>query len=137
MHRDLKDKTVKPPALSMRAQQIRFDCFCKEYNEIRPHESLNFKTPSSLYKPSNHYVPKKLLDFKYPEHYEVRPVQHNGMIYWRNGYVYTGYLLKDQYMGLEEIDTGIWDVYLGEFLLGRLFDEKMKIDFNTRNIKKV
>jgi len=137
MHRDLKDKTVKPPASSMKAQQTRLDQFRKEYNEVRPHEALNFKTPSSLYKLSNRYMPQKLVDFQYPEHYEVRHVQHNGMIYWRNGYVYTGYLLKDQYMGFEEIDNGIWEVYLGEFLLGRLFDEKMKIYFNRKNINKV
>ena len=137
MHRDLKAKTVKPPASSMKAQQARFDYFCKEYNEVRPHEALNFKFPSSLYKPSNRSMSKNILDFKYPEHYEVRHVQHNGMIYWRNSYVYTGYLLKDQYMGLEEIDNGIWDVYLGTFLLGTLDNEKMKINFNRRNIKKV
>ena len=137
MHRDLKEKTVRPPAASIKAQQARFDYFCKEYNEVRPHEALNFKTPSSLYKLSNRYMPKKLLDFQYPDHYEVRHVQHNGMIYWRNSYVYTGYLLAAQNMGLEEIDSGIWDVYLGEFLLGRLFDNQMKIDFNRKNIKKM
>lgn len=137
MHRDLKAKTVKPPASSMKAQQKRFDHFCKEYNEVRPHEALNFKTPSSLYTPSNRSMPKSVVSFQYPEHYEVRNVQHSGMIYWRNSYVYVGYLLKDQHLGLQEIDNGIWDVYLGTFLLGRLFDDKMKIDFNRKNIKKV
>jgi len=137
MHRDLKEKAVKPPASCMKEQQARLDQFRKEYNEVRPHEALNFKTPSSLYTPSRRAMPENLLTYKYPEHYEVRHVQHNGMIYWRNSYVYAGYLLKDQFMGLEEIDNGIWDVYLGAFLLGRLFDDKMKIDFNTKNIKKV
>jgi transposase InsO family protein len=137
MHRDLKEKTVKPPALSMKAQQVRLDQFRKEYNEIRPHEALNFKTPSSLYQPSNRSMPNKLLAFQYPEHYEVRHIQHNGLIYWRNSYVYAGYLLKDRYIGLDEIDTGAWDVYLGTFLLGRLYDDKMKIDFNRKNIKNV
>ncbi|TNF56915.1 transposase [bacterium] len=137
MHRDLKEKTVKPPAASMTAQQVRLDQFCKEYNEVRPHEALNFKTPSSLYKPSNRSMPKNLLAFQYPEHYEVRHVQRNGSIYWRNSYAYVGYLLQDQNVGLEEIDNGIRDVYLGTFLLGRLYDEKMKIDFNRKNIKKV
>ncbi len=137
MHRDLKAKTVKPPASSIKAQQKRFDNFSKEYNEVRPHEALNFKTPSSLYRPSNRSMPKSVVSFQYPEHYEVRHVQHNGMIYWRNSLVYAGYLLKDQHLGLQEIDNGIWDVYLGTFLLGRLFDDKMKIDFNRKNIKKV
>ncbi len=137
MHRALKEKTVKPPASSMKVQQVRFDQFRKEYNEVRPHEALHFKTPASLYKPSNRSMPKKLLDFQYPGHYEVRHVQYNGTIYWRNSYVYVGYLLKDQYVGLEEIDNGIWEVYLGGFLLGTLYDEKMEINFNRRNIKKV
>jgi hypothetical protein len=82
-------------------------------------------------------MPNKLLAFQYPEHYEVRHIQHNGLIYWRNSYVYAGYLLKDRYIGLDEIDTGAWDVYLGTFLLGRLYDDKMKIDFNRKNIKNV
>jgi putative transposase len=137
MHRDLKEKTVKPPASSMKAQQGRLDQFRKEYNEIRPHEALNFKTPSSLYQPSNRSMPNKLLAFQYPEHYEVRHIQHNGLIYWKNSYVYAGYLLKDRYIGLDEIDNGAWDVYLGTFLLGRLYDDKMKIDFNRKNIKNV
>ena len=82
-------------------------------------------------------MPKSVPVFHYPQHYEVRHVQHNGMIYWKNSYVYVGYLLKDQYMGLEEIDNGLWDVYLGTFLLGSLYDDKMKIEFNRKNIKKV
>ena len=137
MHRTLKEKTVKPPAASIKAQQVRFDQFRKEYNEVRPHEALNFKTPSSLYKPSNRSMPKNLIDFQYPAHYEVRHVQYSGTIYWRNGYVYVGYLLKGQYLGLEEIDNGIWEAYLGTFLLGTLYDEIMKLDFSRKNIKKV
>lgn len=56
---------------------------------------------------------------------------------WKSDSVYPGYLLKDQYIGLEEVDNEIWDVYLGTFLLGRPYDEKMKIVFNRKNIKKV
>ena len=137
MHRDLKEKTVRPPASSITSQQVRLDKFRQEYNEVRPHEALHFKTPSALYQASARSLPTHLVDFHYPEHYEVRHVQYNGTIYWKKGYVYTGYLLKNEYMGLEEIDHGIWDVYLGTFHLGRLYDETMKIDFNRKNIKKV
>lgn len=137
MHRDLKGKTVKPPAKSIKAQQTRLDRFCSEYNEVRPHEGLNFELPSSLYKPSDRAMPKTIRDFQYPQHYEVRHVQYNGTIYWKNEYVYAGYLLKGMYMGLEEIDDGIWDMYLGRYFFGRLYEATNKIDFNRKNIKKV
>jgi hypothetical protein len=35
--------------------------------------------------------------------------------------------LKDQQVGLEEIDDGIWSVYLGPVLLGKLDEATMKV----------
>jgi transposase InsO family protein len=137
MHRDLKEKTVKPPAASMRAQQNRFDHFSKEYNEVRPHEALDFKTPASLYTPSCRSMPRKLPPLESPGHYDVRYVNHNGCIYWRNEQVYLGYLLREHNIGLDEINDGIWDVYCGKFLLGTFYEEKLKIEFSTKNLKKV
>ncbi|WP_432214999.1 integrase core domain-containing protein, partial [Salmonella enterica] len=40
MHRTLKDCTARPPAANLRAQQGRFYRFRREYNELRPHESI-------------------------------------------------------------------------------------------------
>lgn len=33
-----------------------------------------------------------------------------------------------EYVGLEEIDDGIWNVYFGPLRLGRLHDRHMKIE---------
>ena len=52
MHRTLKEDTALPPRSSLKQQQIAFDEFIKEFNTIRPHESLAFETPSKIYKPS-------------------------------------------------------------------------------------
>lgn len=126
MHRTLKDASTKPPSRSMKRQQQRFDGFCNEYNEQRPHESLEQQTPASQYTPSPRVYPKRLPELHYPDYYEVRKVGSNGVVNWRNKMVYVSHLLNQEIIGLEEIDNGIWQVYFGPVILGR---------FNERNIK--
>lgn len=38
MHRTLKQETLRPPALTARTQQTRFDAFQAEFNQERPRE---------------------------------------------------------------------------------------------------
>jgi len=33
-----------------------------------------------------------------------------------------------EYVGLEEVDDGIWNVYFGPLKLGRLLEQHMRID---------
>ena len=41
------------------------------------------------------------------------------------------------HVGLEQVDHGIWDVYLGPVQLGRLLEEKLKIeDHQGRLVRK-
>jgi putative transposase len=60
MHRTLKAEATRPSERQQRAQQARFDCFCREYNEERPHEALDYRTPAALYQPSKRQMPAKL-----------------------------------------------------------------------------
>jgi hypothetical protein len=48
MHRTLKAAATRPPERHQQAQQGRFDRFCREDNEARPHEALHSRTPASL-----------------------------------------------------------------------------------------
>src|SRR5580704_1305705 len=41
MHRTLKEDTTKPPALTLRLQQKKFDRFRQIFSHERPHEGLN------------------------------------------------------------------------------------------------
>lgn len=126
MHRTLKQAATRPPSRSMRAQQQRFDAFCHEYNEERPHEALDQHTPASQYSASLRLYPERLPEMVYPDYYEVRKVSTNGAVYWRNKMVYVSHLLKDENVGLEEIDDGHWQVYFGPVTIGH---------FNERDIK--
>ncbi len=60
---------------------------------------------------------------EYPGHFEVRLVSRNGGIRWKRGWLSVSHPLIDEYVGLEEVDDGAWDLYFGSLLLGR-FDER-------------
>ena len=49
MHRTLKQETAAPPAANLRAQQRAFDGFRSDYNEERPHQGLELRTPGECY----------------------------------------------------------------------------------------
>jgi hypothetical protein len=53
MHLTLKKETTRPAGANSLQQQVRFDEFVKEFNQERPHQALEMKTPSQIYQPSN------------------------------------------------------------------------------------
>lgn len=128
MHRTLKDETARPPAATLRAQQRRFDRFRHEFNHERPHESLNQQRPAALYSSSPRPYPAKLPKLEYPAHYETRLVSNNGGIRWNCRWVNVSVCCAQEYVGLEEVGNGIWDVYFGPLRLGRLLEEHYRIE---------
>jgi putative transposase len=128
MHRTLKAETTRPPAANRRAQQRKFNSFQEEYNHLRPHEAINLETPASIYQPSGRAYPEKLPRLEYPAHYETRYVSYNGGIRWNSDWVNVSICCAGEYVGLEEIDNGIWNVYFGPVKLGRLIEEQMRIE---------
>ena len=123
MHKTLKAETARPPAASMRAQQFRFNRFVQEFNTERPHEALDQETPGSLYQPSGRSFPSRLPRVDYPPHFEKRLVSRNGGFRWAARRVPITHTLEGEYVGLEEVDDGVWDVYFGPLRLGQM-DER-------------
>lgn len=128
MHRTLKAETTRPPAAALRSQQLKFDQFRREYNELRPHEALELQPPVSAYQPSTRAMPSKLPALEYPDRFEVRYVSANGGIRWNCAWVNVSTVCAGEYVGLEEIDDGVWNVYFGSLRLGRLLERQMKIE---------
>jgi len=128
MHRTLKAETTRPPANTRLAQQRKFDRFRQEFNFERPHEALDMKTPGSMYQPSRRPMPDRLLPFEYPDRFEVRYVSANGGIRWNRQFVNVSTTCVGEYVGLEEIDDGIWNVYFGPLKIGRLLERHMRIE---------
>lgn len=128
MHRTLKAETTRPPGANRQAQQRKFNRFRQEFNEERPHEALNMATPASVYVPSPRPMPDKLPPLEYPDRFEVRYVSANGGIRWNKAWVNVSVTCAGEYVGLEEIDDGVWNVYFGPLKLGRLLERFMRIE---------
>ena len=128
MHKTLKYETTIPPAENLRKQQRKFDSFRYEFNYERPHEALDMTVPSEVHTKSSRPYPAKLPQVEYPAHFEVRRVSHNSGFRWRSKRVNAGHVFSGEYIGLEEIDNGIWDVYFGPIWLGRLDERIMQIE---------
>jgi putative transposase len=128
MHRTLKAEATRPPAGGFIAQQRRFDRFRQEFNYERPHEALDMHTPAEVYEPSPRSMPDKLPALQYPDRFEVRYVSANGGIRWNSDWVNVSITCAGEYVGLEEIDEGIWNVYFGALKLGRLLERHMRIE---------
>jgi transposase InsO family protein len=123
MHKTLKAETARPPGVSMRSQQFRFNRFIQEFNTERPHEALDQETPGSLYRSSARPFPARLPLPEYPSHFEKRLVSRNGGFRWAARRVPISHTLEGEYVGLEEVDDRVWDVYFGAVRLGQM-DER-------------
>jgi transposase-like protein len=83
---------------------------------------------TSLYTASPQPMPDKLPPIEYPDHFEVRYVGANGGIRWNCAWVNVSTTCAGEYVGLEEIDDGVWNVYFGRLKLGRLLERQMRIE---------
>lgn len=136
MHRTLKDEATRPAAGNLAGQQRKFNEFREEFNEVRPHEALDMRTPAECYSPSSRPMPTKLKPFEYPDRFEVRYVSDNGGIRWSNDWVNVSTACIGENVGLEEVDDGFWDVYFGTYKVGRLNERKMRIESQYAKLKR-
>lgn len=119
MHRTLKQDATIPPASSMRGQQRKFDRFLEEFNQERPHEALGMKRPGEVYQPSNRSMPDRIEPYEYPSHYLVRRVSRSGTIRVFHNQIFVSNTLQEDYVGLEEVDDGVYDLYFCFYQIGR------------------
>jgi len=73
-------------------------------------------------------MPDKISPLEYPDRFEVRYVSANGGIRWNHKWVNVSVCCAGEYVGLEEIDDGVWSVYFGPLKIGRLHERHMRIE---------
>jgi len=120
MHRTLKAETTRPPALTFERQQRRFDAFRHEFNTVRPHQALGETPPADTFAPCPHPMPTHLPVAWYPLHMERRKVSSAGTIRLKGWQLFVSSVLAGRYVGLVEIDDGLWSLYYTDLLLARL-----------------
>jgi transposase InsO family protein len=117
MHRTLKAETARPPGMNVLQQQDRFDRFVSEFNEERPHEAIDMKTPAELYAPSSRAY-EGLPDVEYPFHDRDILVTACGRICMARKKINVSTVLAGQRLGIKEVDDGIWLVSFMHYDLG-------------------
>ena len=144
MHRTLKQEATIPPASSLRAQQRKFDRFRKEFNDERPHEALGMKRPAELYQASPRALPKRVETYDYPAHYLVRRVSRAGTIRVFKKQVFVSNTLHEDYVGLEEVDDEVYDLFYCFYHIGRyelksnkIYDMVSKVGLSVRRADRV
>ncbi|MDQ2647353.1 MAG: hypothetical protein M3020_26350 [Myxococcota bacterium] len=68
-------------------------------------------------------------ELEYPDHFDVCRTYPNGVISWRGSQC----CLKNELVGLEEVDNDRWRVFFGTILLGILDVRRTRELRNTRN----
>ena len=101
----------------------KFDSFRMEFNQERPHDALGGKTPASLYVASNRPYDGTIPPYEYPAHFIIKRVTNAGTFRLKGHLVFIANTLKQNLIGLEETEDGIWSIYLCNVLLAR-FDER-------------
>lgn len=117
MHLTLKQEATKPAGMNFLQQQARFDAFMSEFNDERPHQALDMKTPAETYAASARpYLGLPELD--YPLHDKDVTVTCCGRICMHRKKINISTLLAGQRLGIKEVDDGIWLVSFMHYDLG-------------------
>lgn len=126
MHRTLKAATASPPKGNLSAQQRAFNRFRKEFNEVRPHQSLGRGVcPLDIHQPSPRLYPDMMEEIMYPDHLMVRKVKQGGYIKLNGHPFYITRQLTGEYVGLESLGYDCWQLYFSELRLA-VVDERLK-----------
>lgn len=123
MHRTMKRRACRPPRATCAAQQRTFNAFRAEFNDERPHAALGNHTPASRYRPSSREYTGVLPPQDYPGHFLVKKITTGGTFRFQRRLLFIANALTDHRIGLEEVDTGIWNIYFNTILLAKL-DER-------------
>lgn len=122
MHRDLKAETTKPPAMTLIGQQRLFDKFRARFNEERPHEALEQKTPYEFYEVSSRRLmePRWGKDFEYGEGVEALRVSKHGSVATHRGAFLLSTTLAYELVAIEWYALNRARVLFGKLMLGEL-----------------
>jgi len=127
LHKTLKAHTASPPSPTISQQQRRFNAFCAEYNDYRPHEALEMRTPSDCYCRSPREIPSRLPQVIYADHMQIRRVYLHGDIVHLGQRLFVTESLRGEYVGIEQISEEVSCLWYCDYLLGHIDHRKWQL----------
>jgi transposase InsO family protein len=121
MHADIAREIEGKIPGGIAANQIALDAWVEEYNAVRPNEAIGMLTPDEVYRPSERKYVGDFDVLEYPAGFIPRKVFKSGEIILDGARVTIGASLKGWHVGLHpQKESGMYDVFLSDFLLGFL-----------------
>ena len=117
MHRDIRDELEVNPTENLDQSQEAFDEWRHTFNWIRPHESLDMKTPGEIYSPSERVYEPGKVDISYPINWLERRVKSTGCISLSTNNIHVSHALAGHVIGLQPVDDRL-DVYFDYLRIG-------------------
>ena len=121
-HRTLKQEVLQGRHFKNHAElQTTLDGWQDVYNQERPHEALDYKTPIERYRVSSREYPERLRKFEYDSSFAVRKVGSEGRIVFKNKEYYLSRSFRGQLVGIRSNgQDGEWDVYYRTFKVSKI-----------------
>src|SRR5438309_2571275 len=137
MHRTLKQETAMPAAANRREQQRMMDRFRQEYNEVRPHEALDMRTPAAVYEVSPRKFPEHVPEPEYPMNMLVRSVRRQGHFRWKQDEVFLSEVLWGERVGLLQENDRWFTIYFAQHPIALFDSQQLRIAPLLTNAKLV
>ncbi|WP_369916980.1 integrase core domain-containing protein [Lewinella sp. 4G2] len=119
MHRDLKAECCSPGQVDLRTQNRSMNLFVKEYNEMRPHEALDMRTPAAVHDWSSRQYKQKVRAPEYGADMSVRKVSLSGALRWKSyEYLSICNALAGKYIGVKSLPNRVYEIYYRQECLG-------------------
>ena len=116
MHRDLAYEVEAERRVE---RQAALDTWREEYNEERPHEGLDLRTPAEVYHSSERKWAGRVDQLSYPG-MRTRKVSERGAIKMEARRVFLSTALAGWKVGIKARSDGCWEVYFAQLLVGTL-----------------
>lgn len=100
-------------------EQAHLEEWRRVFNEERPHEALQMRTPSEVYRPCAKKYEGTPEDLSYPG-MAARKVQQIGTIGWAGEHLFISTALQGWSVGIEPKQAPLCNVWFGRLLLGHL-----------------
>jgi putative transposase len=126
--RTRKAATTRPPARTRRAQPRPCERCREACHGQPPHEALDRQPPAACDDPSPRQMPNSWPPLEDPDRVEGRDVRANGGSRGHPQGVNVSQTCLGAYVGLEDIDEGLWPVDFGPLTLGRRLARHLRIE---------
>jgi putative transposase len=120
MHKDIETEVAARMQPNKRAQQAALDLWREEYNNQRPHESLQDRFPAEVYCRSTRPLPLERVLIDYGPGFFLRKVNVNGTIKWAGQPIDVTRTLAGWEIGLRLVSVDRLEVWFNYLHLGAI-----------------